>query len=126
MIEVNIESTLKPGFVEKVIRLFCDALGISVPTLLIYTDETITQNGICFQIYPDEFMILLKGGRSDSDMLITLAHEMVHVKQFLVDDLKKHFSADVPYHGRWWEQEAYEKEVELTQLLIEAIEQKKL
>jgi Zn-dependent peptidase ImmA (M78 family) len=124
VITIN-DPSLDENFIESAIHLFCDSLGISVPNLLIYTDETIRPNGACYRNSADEFMILLKNGRSDADTMITLAHELVHVKQFMVDNLSEQLDASIPYMERWWEQEAYEKEVELTRLLIKAIEQKK-
>jgi hypothetical protein len=117
---------LDKNFIKFAVNLFCGVLEISVPNLLIYMDETIRPNGACYRNSPDEFMILLKDGRSDAETMITLAHELVHVKQYLLDGLSEQWDASIPYMERWWEQEAYEKEVELTKLLIAAIEQKKV
>ena len=125
MIRID-DPKLDKNFIESAVNLFCDSLGISVPNLLIYMDETIRPNGACYRNSPEEFMILLKDGRSDAETMITLAHELVHVKQYLLDGLSEQWDASIPYMERWWEQEAYEKEVELTKLLIEAIEQKKV
>jgi len=113
-------------FIEKVVNLFCTHLGIKCPTLLIYIDETIQANGICYQNNETEFMILLKDGRTKSEMLVTLAHELVHVKQYLKDNLAGQWDTSIPYNDRWWEQEAYVKESDLIKILLDAIKNKDL
>lgn len=121
MAEVIIEGSLNKNFVGFVIDFFCDALGISVPNLHVFTDETISPNGACYRNSDNDFMIVLKEC-DQGQMMVTLAHEMVHVKQYLLDGLSEKWDASIPYMERWWEQEAYQKEVELTKLLIEAVE----
>jgi len=118
---VVIEGNLNQKFVGLVIDFFCDALGISVPNLHVFTDQTITPCGACYRNSDDDFMIVLKE-RDQGHMMVTLAHEMVHVKQFMIDGLSEQWDASVPYMERWWEKEAYHKEVELTKLLIAAVE----
>jgi hypothetical protein len=59
-------------------------------------------------------------------MIVTLAHEMVHVKQYLKDNLAEHFTYDIPYMERWWEKEAYAMEVEITKSIIEMVESGKI
>jgi Zn-dependent peptidase ImmA (M78 family) len=120
------DDRLDKSFIQNAVKLFCIALGIKIPTILIYTDETIKPNGVCYRNDETEFMILLKDGRSDAETMITLAHELVHVKQYLVDDLSNKFDNSIPYTERWWEQEAFKLEVDLTNLLIQAIKEKKL
>lgn len=115
------DDRLDKNFIQDAVKLFCIALEIKMPTILIYTDETIKPNGVCYRNDETEFMILLKDGRSDAETMITLAHELVHVKQYLVDDLSNKFDDSIPYMERWWEQEAFELEVALTELLIQAI-----
>ena len=111
---------LNESFVSRVVKLFCNTLGISTPNIHIFTDQTIKPNGVCYRNDETDFMIVLKE-RDIGQMMVTLAHELVHVKQYLVDDLSNKFDDSIPYMERWWEQEAFEKEVELTKLLIEAV-----
>lgn len=77
---------------------------------------------------PREFTITLETGVSLEDTLITLAHEMVHVKQYAKGELFDYVSGG-PYMMRWrdekrnwddidymnfpWEIEAYGREREL-------------
>ena len=118
---LTIEGNLNSSFVKNVVHFFCNILKISVPNIQIFTDQTIRPDGACYRNSDDDFMIVLKE-RDHGQMMITLAHELVHVKQYLKDGLSKQWDASIPYMERWWEQEAYEKEVELTKLLIEAVE----
>jgi Zn-dependent peptidase ImmA (M78 family) len=122
---VLIEGNINKNFCQKAVQLFCAALSIDVPSIHIFTDETIRPNGACYRADENEFMIVLKE-RDEGQMMLTLAHEMVHVKQYLLDDLSNKFDDSIPYMERWWEQEAFEKEVVLTKMLIQAITEKKL
>lgn len=118
---LTIEGNLNSSFVKNAVHFFCDILKISVPNIHIFTDSTISPNGACYRNSDDDFMIVLKE-RDYGQMIVTLAHELVHVKQYLKDGLSDKWDSSIPYMERWWEQEAYEKEVELTKLLIEAVE----
>lgn len=73
---------------------------------------------------PREFTLELKRGMSEKETIKTLAHEMVHVKQYAygeIDErgtmwLSRKFDHDsVPYHKRPWEKEAYQAEERLYQ-----------
>ena len=107
-------------FIGKVVRFFCDALGIGVPILHIFVDDTISVAGACYQNDHDDYLIALRQ-QDTGQMIVTLAHELVHVKQYVLDGLADKWDTSVPYRERWWEVEAYEKEVELTKLLVEAV-----
>lgn len=121
MAEVIIEGNLNKKFVSDVIKFFCDALGIKVPNLHVFTDETIEINGACYCNSKDDFMIVLKE-RDQGHMMVTLAHELVHVKQYILDNLLERWDSSIPYMERWWEQEAFQKSEDLTKSLIEAVE----
>lgn len=112
-------------FIGKVVTLFCDALGIEVPNLHIFVDETIAVAGACYQNAHDDYLIALRD-QDDGQMIVTLAHELVHVKQYVLDDLANEFTTSIPYRERWWEVEAYKKEVELAELLIAAMDRKEI
>lgn len=121
MPNVLIEGNLNVDFAQKAVQFFCKHLGISVPNLHIFTDETIRVNGACYQNNDDDYMIVLRE-QDYGQMIVTLAHELTHVKQYIQDQLGVHFDSDIPYLDRWWEKEAIQNEVELMMLLIEAVE----
>jgi hypothetical protein len=116
---------LDRDFVSNVVRFFCDALGIDVPNLHIFVDDTIAVDGVCYQNSHDDYLIALRE-QEVGQMIVTLAHEMVHVKQYVNDGLAEKWDATIPYRERWWEVEAYEKEVELTRMLIDAVERQEI
>ena len=88
-------------------------------------------NGFC-QIHEDEendynpkmFTIDMNGKLSIEDMIETLAHEMVHMRQFRNKELgyrEKHtnfngtaYSINMPYKKQPWEKEAYKLEKTLS------------
>jgi len=113
---------LKEDVILKCLNRFAEILNIQLPNLTIFTDETIKPFGAVYQNTPDDYMIVLKVQDNEGRMIQTLAHEMVHVKQYLKDNLADHFTYDIPYMERWWEVEAYEKETELMQDLLANIE----
>lgn len=111
---------LNQEFTAKIILLFCGALGIEVPNLHVFVDDTIGVAGACYQNDYDDYLIALRQ-QDYGQMIVTLAHELVHVKQYVLDGLAEKWDTSIPYRERWWEIEAYEKEVELTKMLIEAV-----
>ena len=54
-----------------------------------------------------EFTILLKESLGIGHLIMTLFHEMVHVKQFIKDNLANEINDIIPYLDRWWEKEAF-------------------
>ena len=73
---------------------------------------------------PREFTLELKRSMSEKEMIKTLAHEMVHVKQYAYREIdergtmwlsRKLDHDSVPYHKRPWEKEAYQAEERLYQ-----------
>lgn len=88
----------------------------------------------------DEFQMMLKPGRPETEMFATFCHEMVHVKQLVIGELGVRIMPDgelqqlyhnvraendeIPYRDRPWEKEAFDKmhvvaEVVLKQLVRE-------
>jgi hypothetical protein len=99
------------------VKFFCDFLDIPVPNLHIFTVEDMRCNGAMYSNSIDDFLIAIHledvSGFSDrniTEVFLTLAHEMVHVKQVIRDDLTKEFDTSIPYAERWWEKEAFELE----------------
>ncbi len=65
---------------------------------------------------PREFLLEICRGQSDKEIIHTLAHEMVHVKQYAYGELNeqatywcgKFFSSNLNYHEQPWEIEAHD------------------
>ena len=84
-------------------------------------------DGMCECVDEEEFEIELKDTLSDYDMLVAVAHEMIHVKQYALGQLcqlvrkpmyrwkKQLFPLDTPYDDQPWEKEAYSLEKQLVE-----------
>ena len=65
---------------------------------------------------PREFIIDIKSTQTEDEIIRTLAHEMVHVKQYVYGELDeegmkwcgKRLTRDLPYHEQPWEIEAHD------------------
>lgn len=70
---------------------------------------------MCFDMDVGHYMILIKThNRNLTQIYTTLAHELVHVKQYMYDNLGYLLdSHKPPYNERWWEKEANSKAEEL-------------
>ena len=79
--------------------------------------------GYCCHIDDNDFEIDIKRSLRMRDMLITLAHELVHVKQYVEGSLTQTSDIDIDYWDRPSEIEAHGRE---TGLFIRWCEQEKL
>ena len=73
------------------------------------------RTGMCFDMDIGHYMILIKThNRNLTQIYTTFAHELVHVKQYMYDNLGYLLdSHKPPYNERWWEKEANSKAAEL-------------
>lgn len=82
----------------------CSYLDIQPRSIEIDALEQPGINGMCIDLEPGYFLILLK---EHDKKLSTLAHELVHVKQYIKQDLGSQLdSRDFNYEECWWEVEA--------------------
>lgn len=80
--------------------------------------------GFCEEVEKREFVITVDKTVSLRNMIATLAHEMVHMKQHIKGELKynpqtvmwksKTYSYDHSYKNQPWEKEAFRLEMKLT------------
>jgi hypothetical protein len=108
-----------PKLVEKFTDFLCHELDIRPlkVTIASYEPDDGTL-GLCIDESEDEFILLVKEkGRDIGCVFNTIAHEMIHVKQFLKENLNHwiHTCWETPYHERWWEVEAYSESVPLVE-----------
>ena len=68
--------------------------------------------GFC---YGDVESVTIELTKEDDNMFQTLAHEMIHVKQYMTQNLGKLLDEnfDMPYADRWWEEEAFSNAIPL-------------
>lgn len=107
------------------IEFYCSELDIQPRELSIMVDDIMEQNGKCFENEYGDYLILVKvDGRNITQIFLTLAHEMIHVKQYLKDRLSAclfDFKKDLSYKETWWEQEAFGGETELLTNFVKTI-----
>lgn len=111
--------TSYPKFLEQFAQFLCVELDIHPAKITIVPYEMDDKTlGLCLDVTEDEFLVFVKEkGRDIGCMCTTIAHEMIHVKQFLKDNLNHwiHTCWDTPYHQRWWEVEAYADSIPLVE-----------
>ena len=114
-----------PTLVEKFAKFLCAELDIS-PTRVAIVPYEVNDGtlGLCLDIQEDEFIIFVKEeGQNIGQICNTIAHEMVHVKQFLKENLNHwiHISSNIPYLDRWYEKEAFLKSIPLVEKFAETL-----
>jgi hypothetical protein len=94
-------------------------------------------NGVASKTGEKEITVVVDSQLKLPQMLLTLAHEMVHAKQYIRGHYKSTLSRNgkhkklwlgkqysVVYHKRPWEREAFRREGELVNALLESVTQK--
>ena len=102
--------------------LICDVIAFGSKKLFPHEDDVYinisatTKKGVCGDVlYEDdnEFSLRLSRSLSLSDLITTVLHELVHVKQFLECMV---MDTESPYDERWQEVEAHTMEKQLREL----------
>lgn len=121
---VELDVTLTENFV----RFCCEQLDIE-PSLITVEgwDDPFKDGalGLCYEVNNDfEYLIMVsKKGRNATEIYNTIAHEMVHVKQYMKQGLAKNIvEAHKPaYNDRWWEIEASKKSFSLVKKYVDIL-----
>lgn len=123
---VSNESIKIKRFTKTVVHYAIQQLMPRMKTLsvdVIYEENT-TSFGYCLSIDAREFEITLRKNMSQEDLVTTLLHEMIHVKQYarkelVQKDAGQYFwmgnpiSNDIDYWDLPWEKDAYKTEIDL-------------
>lgn len=108
-----------PSLVEKLARFLCEELDIRPEKLTIVPYEVEDSNvGLCLDESDTEFIVFVREkDRNIGEIFTTIAHEMIHVKQYMKENLNwfLHNRYDIPYMERWWEKEAFSNAVPLVE-----------
>ncbi|MDB9980591.1 hypothetical protein OAD61_00615 [bacterium] len=124
-IEVTeLDITLTENFIE----FCCNQLGV-YPDLIAVEgwDEPFRGGslGLCYEVdFKQEYLIMVaKKGRNITEIYTTIAHEMIHVKQFMKENLSKIvIEKHKPiYSERWWEIEAEEKSTDIVKKYVDKL-----
>lgn len=99
---------------EKFVKFLCKELCILPREILIVDCEVKGNNGLCIDESEGKYIILVKQKDRDiGQIFTTIAHEMIHVKQYMTQGLGNLLDTqnDIPYFERWWEKEAQQNSV---------------
>lgn len=102
--------------VSEFVQFLCDELDVRPRKIDVVGTDLFENLGMCLDIEDESYLIFVKEtGRRIDQIFITIAHEMIHVKQYMTQELGRLLDEQqhVPYEERWWEQEAYERAVPL-------------
>lgn len=91
------------------VKFVCKEYSILPRKISIEGCDLHNANGMCFDEDEGIFTILVQDNRDLGQIFTTVAHEMIHVKQYMTQDLGRILDefADTPYGERWWEEEAF-------------------
>jgi hypothetical protein len=104
--------------VNEFVKFLCSELSINPREITIVGEDISNGLGHCIDVDEESFLILVKEtDRNIGQVFTTIAHEMIHVKQYMTQELGRLLDeqSDVPYEQRWWEREAYENAVPLVE-----------
>lgn len=102
--------------VSEFVQFLCDELDVRPRKIDVVGTDLFENLGMCLDVEDESYLIFVKEtGRRIDQIFITIAHEMIHVKQYMTQELGRLLDEQrhVPYKERWWEQEAYERAVPL-------------
>ena len=121
---VELDETLT----EKFVTFCCDQMGIYPDLITVegwdgpFKDGAL---GLCYEVnLKEEYLIMVATkGRNLTEIYNTIAHEMVHVKQFMINNLSKNIcDMHKPiYEDRWWEKEASQKSMNLVKKYVDIL-----
>jgi hypothetical protein len=101
---VKVLKTHSQEAISELVYYVCNFLDFHPSSIEIDDLHVKSVNGMCIDLSQNDFLILLKDHR---DMMYTLVHELVHVNQYIKQDLGKHLDArSEKYENCWWEVEA--------------------
>lgn len=118
----NLDSQLTVDFA----TFCCKQLDIRPKKLYIngYTDISDNLKGYCIDIEKDVFIIAVSiKDRNLTEIYTTIAHEIVHVKQYMTQDLTRFLAGqnEVGYHTSWYEREAREKSFDFVKKFVDIL-----
>ena len=103
------DETLLNKFVEFLLEKYqIDFKRLKLDFVHSFKDKNL--KGFCMEYEPSLTykIVVSTTGRNITQIFETIAHEFIHVKQYISDNLSFHLKTknDIPYKNRWWEIEA--------------------
>ncbi len=111
------------SLIEDFVMYICKQYSILPRRVSIEGYDLVGNRGMCFDDDIGEYTILVKPSGDMGTEFTTVAHEMIHVKQYMTQDLGNLLdkSTALPYESRWWEEEAFENAVPLVESFAKSI-----
>jgi hypothetical protein len=107
------------------VNFACKELGINPEKITVASWDIEDEiSGMCIDESESEFIILVnETERNLTEVFNTIAHEMIHVKQYMKENLGWFLDnrSYIPYRERWWEKEAFENSVSLVKKFAEGL-----
>lgn len=126
MTAINI-TDLDPVLTEQFVNFCCEELKIFPENIFVEGWDTPLfnkANGLCYEVEHNyEYLIMVQTKDRDiTEIYNTIAHEMIHVKQFIKQDLVNHIEKEKPiYTERWWEKEASSESLNLVKKYVDIL-----
>ena len=111
------------ALIDDFVYYICKHFGILPRRISIESAELVGNRGMCFDDDVGEFTILVNRTDDVGAIFTTVAHEMIHVKQYMTQNLGQILdeSTELPYDSRWWEEEAFNGAVPLVEAFANKI-----
>ena len=125
MTNVQIIDVSKPATVEIFVNFLCRELKIKPSSITVTSVESDDCYGLCYDQTEKDYVIYVKEqDRNIGEIFTTIAHEMIHVKQYMKENLGWFVdnSSYIPYLERWWEKEAFSGAVPLVEKFIKTLQ----
>jgi hypothetical protein len=117
--KINIHTDIScPSLVERFTEFLCKELSINPTKITIASFHCKENLGLCIDETQTDFLILVREkDRNIGEIFTTIAHEMIHVKQYMKENLGWFLDnrSHIPYLERWWEREAFANAVPLVE-----------
>ena len=110
---------LNMRLVSDFVSFVCKELNITPSKITVASYDVGDQiHGMCIDESDSEYIILVnETERNLTEVFTTIAHEMIHVKQYMKENLSWFLAnrSHIPYMERWWEKEAFTGAVPLVE-----------
>ena len=110
------------------VKFCCDELGVYPELITIEGWETPLKDGalgLCYEVdCKEDYVIMVSTkDRNTTEIYNTIAHEMIHVKQFMTQNLSENVCTENKpvYTERWYEIEAEKNSFELVKKYVDIL-----
>lgn len=119
--QLTISNIPEENLVRSFVVWICNHFDVYPDTIELNENQDDQTSGQCIDVSENNFVILVKiADRKLEDVFVTIAHEMIHVKQYIQQDLGRLLEdcKDIPYMERWWEVEAFGESANLVRKFL--------